>query len=82
MYDISCNYVNGGEFNGCGYCLTGGTNLTPIKSNITETDSNMVDVSNIMEYDYIMVSSNGMIIKNESFDFSTYSLSCPSITGL
>ena len=80
VYDISCNYVSGGEFSGCEYFLTGGTNLTAIKGNITETNSNMIEVSNIMEYDYIMASSDGMIIKNESFDFSTYSISCPSST--
>ena len=55
VYSISCKYVNRGEFNGCGYCLTSGTNLTAIKGNITDTTSNMHDVSNIMEYDYIMV---------------------------
>ena len=83
VYNISCNYVSGGEFNGCGYCLTGGTNLTAIKGNITGTNSNMIDVSNIMEYDYIIInSSDGMIIKNESFNFSTYPISCLSTTGL
>ena len=83
VYNISCNYVSGSEFNGCGYCITSGNNLTSIKGNIMGTDSNMHEIANIMEYDYIMVnSSDGMIIQNESFDFSTYSISCPSTTGL
>ena len=81
MYNISCNYVRGCNFTGCGYHLTG-SNGAVINGTIMGDEYNTLQISYIEDINHVMVNdANDIVVHDGKFDANRDVASCISTTG-
>ena len=81
VYNISCDYIQGSNVSGCGYCLTG-ANVTAIKGIIPEYGYEIRTIFNIRYYNHINVTdSRSMNVTTGIFDYNRDIKSCVLMTG-
>ena len=81
MYNISCNYVRGCNFTGCGYHLTG-SNGAVINGTVIGDEYNTLQISDIQDINHVTVNNNNyMVVYDRKFVASRDVTSCISTTG-
>ena len=82
MYNISCNYVSGCNFTGCGYHLTGSTGAIIINGTIMGDEYNTLQIYDIEDINNVTVNdASDMVVHDGPFDASRDITACISTTG-
>ena len=81
MYNISCNYVSGCNFTGCGYHLTD-SNGAVINGTIMGDEYNTLQISDIEVINNVTVNdASDIVVYDGPFDASRDVTACISRTG-